>query len=289
MPLESLVQYSTTQEQKINSINRKRSPHRRLFAELGPGISPWVSFRNSLWKKGLASLENRKPLVRSANPVPVPESIPSTCTTISVPDDISYFLRLDCSEFLVRDEYREAEKAVLEANEEPVDAFVVTGQPGIGLFSLTLTLATPDLHLGKSVFLLWLLMRRLALGLPTVFQYRANHAILFHQGGTRSFRHLDDLSPYRGLKVPPLNHGRVWALIDSCWLDPAPAPVFQNSVPFFTVEAASPHKRYLEWTEDVAYRLFYMKTWDFSEVVQASVIQFFWWLSELTFSVVAHS
>ena len=91
---------------------------------------------------------------------------------------------------LVRDEYKEAEKVALLANTPYTSVFAVCGQPGIGL-------------LGKSIFLLWLLIRRLALHLPTVLQVTTGRVILFHEAGVSEFTDHDDHPAFDAFMSPP--------------------------------------------------------------------------------------
>lgn len=115
----------------------------------------------------------------------------------------------------------------------------------------------------------WLLLQRVALGLPTALQVREEYAVLFHQGGISSFVYLKDDIPYMDL-APDEPSGRIWALIDSSQLLSEPAPVFRAGSPFFVVEAASRQNRF-EWAKKVDHLYFYMKTWAFSEVLLAYV------------------
>ena len=138
---------------------------------------------------------------------------------------------------LVRSEYEEAERAALLANAWTRDVFFVTGHPGIGWASITPSPPESNLWPGKSVFLAWLLVRRLALGLPTALQVRKKYAILFHERGTNGFKRLDVAFPYMKLGFPPRSLGRIWALVDSNSSLRDPASISTSSVPFFTVES----------------------------------------------------
>jgi len=64
-----------------------------------------------------------------------------------------------------------------------------------------------DPQSGKSIFLIWLLMLRLALGLPTGLQTDQDNAILFHEGGVSKFQHLNEPSHYEGLRFPMVESG----------------------------------------------------------------------------------
>jgi len=148
--------------------------------------------------------------------------------------------------------------------------FLVTGQPGIG-HPLTLHhFAEPDPQSGKSVFLIWLLMERLALGLPTALQTERNVALLFHDGGVTKFQNLDDPIHCEGSRFPTSSPaGRIWVLVDSNQRLFEPVPIFlMRGGPFFVVEAASPCEERLDWANKVLAELFHMETWSFTEVLQ---------------------
>ena len=112
-------------------------------------------------------------------------------------------------------------------------------------------------------------MLRLSLELPTVLQVQEGSAILFHQGGVSKFRHLNTSEPYEDLHSSSGGPGRIWALIDANESLAEPAPIFRSSTPFFVVEAASSRPKRFEWARKMNFRSFYMKTWAFSEVLQA--------------------
>ena len=120
------------------------------------------------------------------------------------------------------------------------------------------------------MFLLRLLMRRLMLRLPTVFQPGATNPILFHEGGTSEFSRLSDPERYKELVFPfPGDHSRrVWALFDPSPDAPQPAGLLTStSSPFFIVQAASPRSGYNDWHNKLCPEIFYMKPWRFSELI----------------------
>ncbi len=132
----------------------------------------------------------------------------------------------------------------------------------------------PNLESGKTVFLVWLLMRRLALELPTAIQVSSGQAILFHKHGTSQFSRLEKIETYRNLMFSdPLE--KLWVLVDSNQDLLDPAPVFRYHGPFFVVEALCPCALREEWTKKVSRQYFYMKTWTRLEVQQASVTPLF--------------
>ena len=127
----------------------------------------------------------------------------------------------------------------------------------------------PDPRSGKTVFLTWLLMRRLALKLPTVLQVNEHRAILFHEGGTSQFLDLEDTEAYAGLRFDEPS-SRIWVLIYSNQVS-EPAPIFHAGRSFFIIQAASRYRDF-HWARKVCFEYFCMKTWPLSEVLRASVI-----------------
>ena len=121
---------------------------------------------------------------------------------------------------------------------------------------------------GKSVFLLRMLIRRLALKLPTALQIGPNRGMLFHEGCVKEFKLLDDDTAYEKLWGDKDPLSRIWALVESNKNLREPAPIFQQG-PFFAVQAASPRPERRKWTKTVRTKRFYMKPWPFLEVVQA--------------------
>jgi len=119
------------------------------------------------------------------------------------------------------------------------------------------------------MFLIWLLMKRLSLKLPTALQVEKGHAILFHDGGTSQFASVTDAVGYTELIFDDPS-SRIWALVDSNSDLLEPAPIFRMHGPFFVIGVAS-RQNHFEWAKKVYRQHFYMKTWAFSEVLQAYV------------------
>ena len=272
MPLESLVEHSTVQTEAID----------RYLSEVGPmcpsSLSVWDAFRSSIWKRGLEFLQKEELVERDEKPIDdihaLLDPLPLTRSTLTLSAALPESWRPLCRRILVRSEYYETEQAVLWNNKDEANAFVVAGQSGIGSPPLTPLLTAPNLRLGKSAFLLWLLMRRLALGLPTILQTHKGYAILFHEGGTFRFDDLDNPKVYNALEFSRRAgdaHKRIWAFIDTGPLLPEPGEMFKNPETFFVVTAT--HRSNPEWFGKVDYAEFFMKPWSFSEIIQVYVDQ----------------
>jgi hypothetical protein len=240
-----------------------------LFSDCGSGyLSSWEAFRASLWGNGLASLEAQKEV--GGDDEPLSDAAPAAGLVVKIPETLPHVWHLGSPRILVRSEYKEAERAALSANADGIEAFLVTGQPGIGSPPLTPSSAEPNLQSGKTVFLILLLMQRLALGLPTVLQVERDYAVLFHERGTTRFLLLNSISAYMRLNSAD-SSSRIWALVDSNNSLSDPAPMFHAGRPFFVVEAVPPRRPRFEWAKEVYFQHFYMKTWTFPEVLQACV------------------
>ena len=117
--------------------------------------------------------------------------------------------------------------------------------------------------------MIWVLIRRLALGLPTALQISRRHALLFHEGGVCQFTDLENHKTYDSLLFP--GPSRIWVLVDSNEDLARPSGAFNAGRPFFVVQAASPRPERVQWLEQVDSQYFYMKGWSLSEVLQAYV------------------
>jgi hypothetical protein len=93
--------------------------------------------------------------------------------------------------------------------------------------------ADPNPESGKSLFLVWLLIRRLALRLPTAVQIRSDEALLFHEGGVSLFQNLINNGAYLGLGFSNPS-SKIWVLVDSNFALPEPTPVFCMGYPFLS-------------------------------------------------------
>jgi len=268
MPLEDLVEHAPAQIEAINSFFETRPPKDScpLLNTCGADV----------WGMGLETLQNEEPVERDSDPVDdilaFPDSIPSTRLVVTPPEVQSKLWRLSEPRILARPEYYEAEQAAMAANEVGADVFMIAGHPGIGSSpTLTLTPTESNALLGKSVFLLWLLVRRLALGLPTVLQTHKDRAILFNQGKVFQLDDLNDPEAYTSLEFPhTCHHKRIWVIVDTKLSLPEPAGIFRFPGTFFVVNATF-RSHFCEWSDEVDTRWFYMKPWSFSEIIQAYV------------------
>ena len=162
---------------------------------LGPTPALGVHSETPFGRRALASLQVEELVEGDDNPVEdyntLPDTVPATYSVANIPCILLGSVGSDHSSrpILVLSEYEEAEEAALLGREGPYGSpFVVTGQPEIGRSSAWSPLRRTHLIFRrKTVFLLRLLMRRLALGLPTVFQLNHTPSLLFHEHGICQF------------------------------------------------------------------------------------------------------
>ncbi|KZW00265.1 hypothetical protein EXIGLDRAFT_167584 [Exidia glandulosa HHB12029] len=131
---------------------------------------------------------------------------------------------------VVRKEYIDLYEALTNGILSSNRTVIVTGQPGIG----------------KSEFLIYLLLRRLRDGLPTAIQFRHSHYLIFDEkGGAVRFT---------GSDLPDPRLEKCWALADSNDKVETPCVAFRGGVEKL-VQAASPDPS--RWKRWVKYHLGY--------------------------------
>ena len=106
------------QSKRINDLIN--DPH-RFFNKDSPGafLTEWDEFKKSLWGKDIVTESVRQDDGTVYTIVDIPKTAPLTLSAYT-------------SRILVRAEYVEALRAALEVNARDIQAFMVTGQPGIG-------------------------------------------------------------------------------------------------------------------------------------------------------------
>jgi len=124
----SLNEYTPTQTEMINKLlGLPNSP----LHTLNSNLPDWEEFRRTFW--GPNSVPFRVEAVdRDDEPVPS-DPPPTTRSTLTVPEPILSEWASKSRKILVRSEYEETKEAARSANNEWKDAFVVAGQPGIGV------------------------------------------------------------------------------------------------------------------------------------------------------------
>ena len=131
MSLEDLTQHTSIQ---ANAINRLIQMGRFTT---GPVSNVWTEFKESVWKKGLASVEVQEPVERDGDPIDdedLPaDTLPALALIAPIPGSLPNVWHSYSQRILVRSEYQGAEQTVLSANEKNKDALLIAGHPGIGL------------------------------------------------------------------------------------------------------------------------------------------------------------
>jgi hypothetical protein len=124
MLLNDLSAYAPIQNERINKLP---------LDAIGSTSLSWEAFREKFWGKPLESLEHEE-LVED-DPEPVPDvTLPEERLVVTMPPELleEWGLGVPDGKFLVRSEYREAEREVLSFYASRSDVAVITGHPGIG-------------------------------------------------------------------------------------------------------------------------------------------------------------
>ena len=126
MSLQTLVPHAPAQNEAV-----KR--HLSWFERISPSKDSPPVFTPAIWGVGIEALQVEELVERDEDPVDVlPDVIPSTRIVMTPPETHLESWCLPNERILVRSEYYETARAVLSANESGMDAFIVTGQSGIG-------------------------------------------------------------------------------------------------------------------------------------------------------------
>lgn len=115
-------------------------------------------------------------------------------------------------------------------------------------------------NLGKSLSLLYFLVRRLSEKLPTAYQRAPGYYFFFTSEGVKR---LNDNDP-----PPEIVGTQVWALTDSNQSLSAPSGGFSLShTPHFLIQASSPNQtRYKAWTKERGAVFAMMDVWSWEEM-----------------------
>ena len=120
MSLNDLVHHIPEPDQ-LRRINDLINIPNSFFTKDSPktSLTEWDEFKMSLWGKDIVTESVRQDDGTVYTIVDIPKTAPLTLSAYT-------------SRILVRAEYVEALRAALEVNARDIQAFMVTGQPGIG-------------------------------------------------------------------------------------------------------------------------------------------------------------
>jgi hypothetical protein len=277
--LPDLQQYADVQNTAIKLLYESQMDPKNPVFFTRCHLPVWNAILSEIWKQGENTFQETVEVLRGAgserfDDTLLDDTVPAQCNVATMPGSIlgdtwgrKYF---------IRPEYEEAQKAALWAcgfsNPDPFDNIVFSGSPGIGMLTVLVphcaTIGSHPICLGKSVFLILLLLRRLALGLPTGLKMDSHYSLLFWEGGVLEFRETATIA-YTTLRGTPDPLSRIWVLVDSKKdLSRPTGPSFSDPGPFFVVVAASPRDRF-QLVKKTINCSFIMKPWTFSEVLQA--------------------
>jgi RHS (Retrotransposon Hot Spot) family protein len=152
---------------------------------------------------------------------------------------------LQVDQVLIRKEYVLVEQHLAAAykNNKRRPRFVLTGQPGIG----------------KTTFLLYLLIERLQRKSPTVVQTESSYFLLFDEVGV----HRVGVEGYNSYAIPT----GAWALMDSNEDVVKPCQAFLSATQAMVIQASSPQsRRWKDWKTRYSADLCVMDVWDNNEL-----------------------
>jgi len=140
---------------------------------------------------------------------------------------------------------------------------IITGQPGIGEFSLSLHQISTKVcmvHKGKSVWVYYALRRRLAERKPVIW-YREGHCFLFVKEGVYQSPPAFLVSYFRTF---------VWTLVDSDEASCIPSHLVAHGTRLFVIYSTSPHKeRWSRMHKTVRQSIVVMNAWTRKEISYA--------------------
>ena len=140
MSLHDLKEHIAVQEAAISKISLGLDSKTSWCAA-------WTDFRKSFWGVDPKTWEKLEPVVRDDKSNRIkdshfrPDPPPTTQSVVTIPKNLPV-VGLRSKRILVRSDYKEAEKAVVSLS-KTFQAFVVGGQPGIGL-SLSPSVPYPE-------------------------------------------------------------------------------------------------------------------------------------------------
>jgi len=203
---------------------------------------------------------------RDPNPVDSVD-VPATMKVLSLPKIFSL-----TGVVMIRDDYGEAMRDIEGHSTSYTRNVVIVGHPGIGRTMGSIgqawVLIYTSPYLGKTIFLYYILVRRLLEQKQTILQIDSDHLFFFNANGV-------NVLPPSFLMDPELEiYQNTWALVDINREIQTPAVMLcRDTSPFFVVMASSPRPSRLRGLQKYrgpdAYWL--MKSFTLAELIQASV------------------
>jgi hypothetical protein len=206
------------------------------------------------------------------------------------------------SGFIIREEYIEAARAVIEvykngpspASADPEDGrnstgpqqfdfrnpfltselppepssqltFIALGHPGIGKENSFIQQRFGNLVLGKTAWLHVLLIWRLHAGLPIIYQSRPSQVYYFGPEGAFLLK-ISDADQNAAAEFSKVLPRSTWCLVDSN-AELQEMPMFIRHLPLFAIQAASPRWSRIKWGNKHKIMLYYMKPWSLTELI----------------------
>ena len=145
--------------------------------------------------------------------------------------------------------------------------FILTGQPGSGVYHIRATLHHNHAVSGKSLWLVLALVLRLHARLPTMYQSTPEKILFFSEDGVELFS-TSSLGRFAPSKRTEMERLHLWALINS-------DETLKNVDPRFValiipiVQTPSPREDRLQWLNKVSVprKLFLLQPWSLAELI----------------------
>jgi hypothetical protein len=228
--------------------------HSRWKRELTDG---WITFKEQWWgpagKARLHEVWLRKPESRIIQL----ETIPGPFLSLT---------SLHCSKgrILVRNEYTQTHARLTAAFDAGNPGVILTGSPGIGELHSVLGargFKRINYSLGKSYFIIYILLARMANEQITIMTFSDRESYLFDKEGVWSM-HSDNLKGWEDIRTSI----RPWSLIDADMDKLEPAASLTSAPLVFSVQAVSPDpQRYRMWKKRWGGIKWYMNPWTEAE------------------------
>ncbi|TPX47861.1 hypothetical protein SeLEV6574_g02414 [Synchytrium endobioticum] len=221
-------------EHRVVKLDQDRATKRMKFDDTVEGFAPAMKVLHSLlWKKGKAMRDSLFESVDCSLPtlktmIDVEESGDTTTPTPVTPRKFTKLTRTS----------QEKKMLVMPSR-------AVVGSPGIG----------------KSVFLVYVLIERLLAGKPTALQFEPDGYYYFNVSGVKFYA--------QAVECPSSYENPTWALADSNEDVAIPCVGFRRSSFAVIVQATSPRvARYKSWVKhrEVNNGIYYMNNWTWEEI-----------------------
>lgn len=129
---------------------------------------------------------------------------------------------------------------------------------------------SPDIGIGKTAWLIIVLILRLIAGLPTILQLRPNRLYYFDDSGVHQLKYTSstDAFEFRTQFAPS-----TWCLVDAN-IDVQTVPSFIRDLRLFIVQTSPPRAERVQWhkKQSTPVLFYFLKPWTLSELITGCVV-----------------